>query len=149
MRVGMLMIWIQWPADRSVVTTPESRGLDGHSSIITNYVPTNSSQAPSISSLPLLYFITAQSNARPCAVSEAVRAQSAALGALLSWSWTVLECRCALYRSHRVKCPWELIHWHSACDTHTILAPPSPDTLGATSDVICDIMWGTLTTWET
>ena len=101
----MLMIWIQWPADRSVVTTPESRGLDGHSSIITNYVPTNSSQAPSISSLPLLYFITAQSNARPCAVSEAVRAQSAALGALLSWSWTVLECRCALYRSHRVKCP--------------------------------------------
>ena len=76
-RVGMLMIWIQWPADRSVVTTPETRGCDGHSSIITNYVPTNSSQAPSISSLPLLYFITAQSNARPCAVSEAVCAHRA------------------------------------------------------------------------
>ena len=45
----MLPMYTQWPVDTDVVTTVGTRGRDSHSSIITNCVPTNSSQAPSIS----------------------------------------------------------------------------------------------------
>lgn len=70
----MLMMNIQWPVDTSVVTTVGTRG--GWSQLnnfkLCSYEFLSSTIHPCLSSS---YFITAQSNARPCAVTEEVRAE--------------------------------------------------------------------------